>query len=368
MPDKRSAAVASRHLLRQRTGREHVLLAGRGAAAIYATLTALDLHNRPVLIPANTCYIVLWAVLQSGNLPVLVDVDLNTANISAETLDRCGAEEPAVVIPAHMYGLPAPMATIMTWANARNAFVIEDAALALGTHADGKPAGAWGDVSIFSFGDGKIADAGGGGALLTDDARLAAEIERVLAAMPLWGNELKALNRQWLEIYWALHQFENETPRLAELYPTLFDIYGRITRCRITDWRDLLATLDTLDADLAHRAELALLYDERLAAAPVKRFHRPADVFLWRYPVLVPAEHRSSLLERLWGVGIFEATRWYPSLQPMLRALTPALPATPTPAADALAQEIINLPLSPATSRQQAAEIARIISSDFQTN
>lgn len=257
MSDKRSAAIASRHLLRQRTGRTHALLAGRGAAAIYAALTALDLRDRPVLIPANTCYIVLWAVLQSGNLPVLVDVDPATANISPETLDQCGESQPAAVIPAHMYGLPAPMSAIMTWARSHGATVIEDAALALGAQADGKPAGAWGEVSILSFGDGKTADAGSGGALLTDDARLAAEIERILAGMPLWSSELRALNRQWLEIYWALHQFESETPRLAELYPALFEIYGRITRCRVADWRTLAPTLDALDMNLAHRDELA---------------------------------------------------------------------------------------------------------------
>lgn len=361
MHSKRSAAVTSRYLLRQRTGRAHALLAGRGAAAIYATLTTLDLHDRPVLIPANTCYLVLWAVLQSGNQPILVDIDPKTANISPETLEQCGVAHPAIVIPAHMYGLPAPMASLTEWARSRNVFVIEDVALALGTVADGKPAGAWGDVSIFSFGQGKTADIGCGGALLTDDTHLAAEIEHALAAMPLWTETLQALNRQWQEIYWALHQFEGETSRLAELYPTLFDIYGEITRCRVANWRGLPPALDALDKNLAHRDELALLYDEQLAAAPVRLFERPAGTFLWRYPLLVPDAQRNKLLARLWEAGIFEATRWYPSLQPMRRTLTPDLPATPTPAADALAQQIINLPLSPETDREQASKAIRII-------
>lgn len=366
MPDKRSAAIASRHLLRQRTGRAHALLAGRGAAALQAALAALDVHDRPVLIPANTCYIVLWAVLQSGCQPVLVDVDPLTANITAETLDRCGVTQPAVVIPAHMYGLPAPMSAITAWARARGAFVIEDAALALGTSADGKPAGAWGDASIFSFGQGKTADVGLGGALLTDDTRLAAEIERAFAAMPLWSKALQALNRQWLEIYWALHQFDGDNSRLAELYPALFDIYGQITRCRAADWRALAPALDRLDENLAHRRALAEFYDEQLAGLPVRSLSRPEDTSLWRYPLLVPAEHRNVLLERLWEAGIFEATRWYPSLQPMLRALAPGSPTTPTPAADALAQQIVNLPLAPETTPEQAREVVRVIVEYFE--
>ena len=145
------AAAETRRLLRERTGREHVILTGRGATAIWATLRALDLHDRPVLIPANTCYIVLWAVLQSGNQPFLVDVNRLTANISLETLAQSGVELPAVLIPAHMYGLPAPMAAITEWAKTHSTFVIEDAALALGTMSDRRPAGVMGRCFDLEF-------------------------------------------------------------------------------------------------------------------------------------------------------------------------------------------------------------------------
>src|SRR5215212_2287052 len=118
------AASESRRLLRQRTGRGRAMLAGRGSAAIWATLRALDLHDRAVLLPANTCYIVLWAVLQSGNQPYLADIDPLTGNITAATLDACPAPNPAVIIPTHMYGLPAPMAVICDWAKAHDTFVI----------------------------------------------------------------------------------------------------------------------------------------------------------------------------------------------------------------------------------------------------
>jgi dTDP-4-amino-4,6-dideoxygalactose transaminase len=364
MPPTRSklAAAEVRRLLRQRTGRDHVLLTGRGATAIWATLRALDLHDCAVLLPANTCYIVLWVVLQSGNQPFLVDVDPLTANISTQTLDQCEVAKPAVLIPAHMYGLPAPMQSITNWAAERNVFVIEDAALALGTIADGKPAGSWGDVSIFSFGSGKIADAGNGGALLTNDANLAAEIERVIATLPLWTKSLEQLNRQWLEIYWATHQFEADNARLADLYPTLFNIYGEITRYHLSEsWASGLRTeLLNLDANIARRNDLTRLYDRTLSdipAALVRLFESQSPTVLWRYPILVSKARRPTLLERLWREGIFAATRWYPSLQPMRNAFSPDLPRTATPAADQLSEEIINLPLDP----DQAAQIIPII-------
>lgn len=361
------AAAECRRLLRERIGRSRVVLAGRGSAAIYATLRALDLHERDVLLPANTCYIVLWAVLQSGNRPHPVDVEPLTGNLSAETLDRCGVERPALVIPAHMYGLPAPMASICTWAKKRGVFVLEDAALALGSTADGRPAGAWGDASVFSFGPGKIADAGLGGALLTDDERLTVEVERILGELPPYADRLAALNRQWLELYWPLHQFETETPRLASIYPTLFELYGDITRYRLPDStaRDLRRALGQLDAESAHRAALARLYDQQLKELPIQLFERPTDTNLWRYPLRITADRRDALLQALWDAQIFDATRWYPSLQPMLAALAPDRPSTPTPAADRIAAEIVNLPLSPETSRADVERIIEIVGAFF---
>ncbi len=361
------AAADARRLLRERTGRSHALLAGRGAAAIWAVLRALDLHDRPVLIPANTCYIVLWAVLQSGNHPILIDIDPQTASISTGTLDSANVTAPAVIIPSHMYGLPAPMASICAWAKDRGAFVIEDAALALGTIADGRPAGAWGDASILSFGDGKVAEANGGGALLTDDPLLAADTERLLVKLPGWTDDLARLNTQWLEIYWALHQYETQNPRLPELYPALFSIYGAISRCHYPDShaRLLRSVLQSLDENLDHRRELAHFYGERLAFAPLTTFERPVDAILWRWPLRVPPQQRDDLLHTLWSAGQVDVTRWYPSLQAMCRALAPAVTQPDTPEADALAEEIVNLPLSPETTHAQAAQIVSAIQEYF---
>jgi dTDP-4-amino-4,6-dideoxygalactose transaminase len=215
------------------------------------------------------------------------------------------------------------------------------------------------DAAVLSFGSGKIVDAGGGGALLTEDATLATEITRLLSKLPLWKQRLDRLNDQWLELYWALHQFEAENLRLPELYPMLYSIYGEITLTRLpsADWRGLKSALAALDANHLHRLEAARLYDERLAAAPIRLLPRPTDAVLWRYPVLVPREHRNALLAELWAKQL-DVTRWYPSLQPMRRALAPDLPVTSTPAADAFAEEIINLPLSLDANHVVAAVVA----------
>lgn len=362
-----SASALATHALRALTGRRHALLTGRGAAGIWATLVALGFRDRPILLPANTCYIVLWAVLASHNRPVLVDIDPRTGNVSADTLDACPVAHPAAIIPCHMYGLSAPMKSIMEWARHRSVFVIEDAALAIGAQVEERPAGAWGDVAIFSFGQGKIVDLEVGGALLTDDDALAAEIERILENTPLWSDQLTQFTNQWHSLYWALHQHEADNPRLLELYPKLLDLYHDLTAYRMPaeHWRELPSALEILPQNLAHRARLSALYDTLIGTAPVLTLPRPPGSILWRYPLLVSADGRRDLLEHLWAYGVHNATRWYPPLRYMLSALAPDVPIPPTPFADQFGAQIINLPTDATTSKVYAAHTVEMIHAYF---
>lgn len=365
-------------ILRRLSQRSHVVLTGRAAGAIWAALRARAFRDRWVLIPANTCYIVLWAVLKSGNKPYLIDIDPQTGNISPRTLSQCPIKNPAALIPCHMYGLPAPMAEICAWARERGIFVIEDAALALGANADGRPAGAWGDASVFSFGHGKIVDAEIGGAFLADDARLAVEVERILSGVPVWSDHHADLTNQWNAIYWALHQFEVENPRLGEIYPKLYEIYGELVaygfqRSAIGSQRNargaaqggLIAELENLDANFEHRAKIAAIYDELREICPAWTLERPAGSILWRYPLLVSERHRDHLLQHLWENGVHDATRWYPPLRHMLAALRPDLPPRETPGADRLGVEIINLTVDSRVGEGDARETVAIIHNYF---
>jgi perosamine synthetase len=345
------------------TSHAHVTLTGRAATAIYASLRALDLRDEWVLIPANTCYIVLWAVLKSGNKPYLIDVDPATANISLETLSAFSVGKPAVIIPCHMYGLGAPIKAICEWAREHGTFVIEDATLALGTHVDGQSAGSWGDASVFSFGHGKIVDVELGGVLMTDDTTLADEVEKVLASVPLWDDGRANLTDQWNQIYWALHQHEDDNPRLLDLYPSLFDIYGDLTCYQLPDsyWAELPDKLAGLPANLQYRAEMTALYDEQLANLPVRTLPRPHGSILWKYPLLAPAEQRNDLLRQLWAHGVHDATRWYPPIRNMTFALRPDLAPRATPGADKSGAEIINLRVDEGVTREDVLRIADLI-------
>ena len=349
------------------TGRRYAGLAGRASAAIWAGLRAREIKGRWILIPANMCYVVAWTILQSGNLPYLVDVDPSTGNISPDTLSHVQVESPAALVICHMYGLGAPIAQLAEWANRREIFVIEDATLALGATVDDRPAGSWGDLSLFSFGEGKILDVGNGGAFLCDDPELVNQVQVELEQLPPWSKPLERLRDQWTELYWLLHQYEKPNPPLTTIYPQLFQLYGNLTRYQFDFSRaESLATgLANLRANLAHRTEIASFYDERLANLPIHTLLRPPGHVLWRYPLLVPVQHRDGLLELLWENGIL-ASRWYPSLEPMLSALAPNIEKKELPGAEQLATEIINLPVDQTVDMELSETITEIIKDYFQ--
>lgn len=355
-----TSVLLASHQLRQLTGRGHALLTGRAAAGIWAALRAFGLQNQWIGIPANTCYIVLWAVLFSGNKPLLIDIDPDTGNISTDTIRNLPAR-PAVVVPCHLYGLPAPMKMIADWARAQNVLVIEDAAQAVGAQVEGKAAGSWGDVSVFSFGQGKIIDTELGGALLTDNAGFYAEVERILADALEWDDHLADLTDQWNQIYWALHQFEAKNARLPQFYRQLYEIYRDLIVYRLPSsfWTGLPDALEELPANLHNRLEIAALYTDRLRGLPVHTLSHIEHAALWRYPLRAAPQRRDDLLHHLWQNGFYDVTRWYPSLRHMLSALVPDQPVPPTPGADILSAEIINLPAR--TSAGEASRLANAI-------
>ncbi len=349
--------------LKSLTGRSHVHLIGRGAAGILAVLRAANIYGKDVLIPANTCYIVLWAVIASGNYPRLTDIDPLTGAVTVKTLRDSLTPATAAIIPCHMYGISAPMNAICAWAKAQHLLVIEDAALAIGNSADGIPCGAWGDASIFSFGLGKIIDTELGGAVLTEDASLSQEVGRVLQRLPIWNKQIYGLARAWNELYWASHRQENIAAPISRIYANLFQQFHKTTAYQIPEsyWDDLPEAISGLQENLAHRRKITGIYEQYLQNTNIRLLKLPFDNALWRYPVFIDYSMREEVLDALWGQGCHDVTCWYPSLQAMAAAILPNRGQPPTPEADRRGSEVINLPLSQNTPESEARKIARIL-------
>jgi dTDP-4-amino-4,6-dideoxygalactose transaminase len=156
----------------------HCIGVGNGLDAIVLCLTALGIgKGDEVIVPSNT-YIATWlAVTHVGATIVPVEPLLETYNIDPEKIEAAITSKTKVIIPVHLYGLPAEMDKIMKIAKKHNLYVIEDNAQAQGAKFEGKITGSWGHINATSFYPGKNLGAiGDGGAITTNDAHLAEKV------------------------------------------------------------------------------------------------------------------------------------------------------------------------------------------------
>ena len=119
-------------------------------------------------------------VLYEGGEPVLIDSEYETWNMDPDALERAFVRFPEVklVILVHLYGTPAQTERIRRVCDTHGALLIEDAAESLGSSIQGRPTGAFGDVSVISFNGNKIVTGSSGGALLTDQAEISRQVRK----------------------------------------------------------------------------------------------------------------------------------------------------------------------------------------------
>lgn len=170
--------------LAARAGSPHAVLVNSGTSALYLALRALGLGpGDSVLVPAYTFPATANSVAWAGAEPVFVDIDPNTYNMDAHTVEaRLETMSPAArkrikaVMPVQAFGNPVDIKPLMALARKQGWKVIEDAACGLGSTLNGKACGSHGDVGCFSFHPRKILTTGEGGALVTASAKLAAKL------------------------------------------------------------------------------------------------------------------------------------------------------------------------------------------------
>lgn len=161
-------------------GVAHCVGVGNGLDALTLVLRAWIELGRlapgdEVILPANTFIATALAVSQAGLVPVLVDPDAGDGNLSVAAAAAAITPRTRVLLPVHLYGRLADMEGFRALAQAHGLLLLEDAAQAHGAGLHGRTAGGFGDAAAFSFFPGKNLGAlGDGGAVVTDDAELAA--------------------------------------------------------------------------------------------------------------------------------------------------------------------------------------------------
>jgi perosamine synthetase len=230
-----------------------------GTSALHLAIRALGIGPGDEVVTTSFSFVASANCIQyEGAVPVFVDIDPSTLNISAEhvrrffeqcclreggyLVNRLTGRRVKAVLPVHVFGLPCDMGAILGLASEYGLHVIEDACEALGATYRGRRVGSFGDVACFAFYPNKQITTGEGGMIVTNDESIAC----LCRSMRNQGRDEESA--------WLRHVRLGYNYRLSDLHCALG-----------------LAQLERVDELLSRRRAVAAVYDSALAAHPLLR-------------------------------------------------------------------------------------------------
>ncbi|QYJ98964.1 DegT/DnrJ/EryC1/StrS aminotransferase family protein [Shewanella alkalitolerans] len=230
-------------------GCDYAIALGNGTLALDLALKALGIAGGDEVISTPRTFLAsVSSIVTAGATPIFADVDLNSQNITAESIEAVLTPKTKAVIVVHLAGMPAEMDAIMALSAKHGFYVIEDCAQAHGAKYKGRSVGTIGHLGAWSFCQDKIMTTGGEGGMVTtnDNALWSA----------MWsykdhGKSFDAIyNREHPPGFRWLHESFGTNWRMTEMQGAL----GRIQLTRMQDWttkRQANAkAIDTAVADL----------------------------------------------------------------------------------------------------------------------
>jgi dTDP-4-amino-4,6-dideoxygalactose transaminase len=310
-------------------GTQYAVGTGNGLDALSLVLRAWRemgalAEGDEVIVPANTFIASFLAITENGLRPVPVEPDPLTFNIDPALVEAAIGPRTRVIMPVHLYGQLADMDALAEIAGRRGLLLLEDAAQAHGAVRHGKRAGSFGHAAAFSFFPTKNLGAlGDGGAVVTDDERLAA----CVSALRNYGSEVK-----------YHHPMRGINSRLDEIQAAM-----------------LRVKLRYLDADTARRRAIAAQYRDGIAhpgiLLPVVRSE---EAHVWHLFV-IRSPWRDALQRYLRTLGV--QTQVHYPVPPHQQAAYPELADRALPITELLHAEVLSLPMSPTLTDAQVQRV-----------
>jgi len=239
-------------------GAKHAIAVANGTAALHVAMLAAGIKaGDRVLTSANTFLASANCAEYVGATADFADIDPRTYNVTAETLGAAWKSDVRAIVPVDFAGQPCDMPTIAALARERGALIIEDASHAIGSQVQHKGkwyktgGHAWADLTTFSFHPVKTMTTGEGGAVITNDDKLAQRCR---------------MFRSHGMIRDASHFVGLSAPansRFTEYGPWYYEMHELGYNYRLTDIQCALghSQLRKLDALIERRAEIARKYN-----------------------------------------------------------------------------------------------------------
>lgn len=172
------------------TGAKYAIATTNGTTALHLALIVAGVkRDEEVITQPLTFVATANAITHATAIPVFIDVDKDTMGLSpfalkaflnenaeirdGKTINKKTNKRIAACVPMHTFGIPCRIDEITAICNEYNIPVVEDAAESLGSYYHGKHTGTFGQLAAFSFNGNKTVTCGGGGAIITNDEKLA---------------------------------------------------------------------------------------------------------------------------------------------------------------------------------------------------
>ncbi len=318
----------------QRLGLGDFALLDSGSNSLYMAVKLLNLPpGSEVIVPSFTWIACGHAPVLAGCTPVFCDVDYETQNVTAETIQKAVTPKTKAVMVVHYGGLPVDIEDILKLGFP----VIEDAAHAVDSKRRGKSCGSLGDVGIYSFDAIKNLAMGEGGGLTAKDPALVKHARQLrYCGIGKSGFEASANKDRWWEY------------NIVDFFPKMLpcDIMASIG----------LAQLRKLDRLQQRRRQIWTIYQKELSA--LGWLQRPIEApkgdqhSYFTYSIRVPHGRRDTLAKHLYQNGIYTTLRYHPlHLNPIYKS------SAKLPVCERLNEEALCLPIHPGLSDSDVAKI-----------
>lgn len=217
----------------QFSGTKYAVALANGTVALDVALKALGIGaGDDVIVTSRTFLASASSIVTAGANPVFADVELDSQNISASTIEAVLTPNTKAIICVHLAGWMCDMDPIMQLAQQKGLYVIEDCAQAHGAEYKGQPAGSIGHISAWSFCQDKIMTTGGeGGMVTTNDENL----WKTMWSYKDHGKNFDSIyNKQHPPGFRWLHDSFGTNWRMMEMQAVI----GRIQLTQMPEWTE----------------------------------------------------------------------------------------------------------------------------------
>ena len=197
-------------------GVRHAVACASGTAAVHLGVVAVDPEPGDEIITTPiTDMGALSPIVYQGAIPVFADVDVETCNVTADTIAARLSDRTRAIVVTHLFGNPCDMRAIEELARERGIPVIEDCAQAYLARSRGRLVGTIGAVGCFSLQQGKHITTGEGGIVVTNDDAHARRMRLYVNKAWPYGeanpdHEFLALNYRMTELQGAVARAQLE--------------------------------------------------------------------------------------------------------------------------------------------------------------